>query len=187
MCIVSIAIGSFIALAISSITVIYEKNIDRLISVLSFIRLIPGIAILMLGMPVLGVGVLPAIVTLVILTVPTVLINLYTGIKSISPEMIEISRSMGLTNSQMYRKIQFPLAKPFLILGLRTASIDVITVATVASLMGAGGLGRYVMTGLLINNMNLTLVGSIIIAIMAIFSELSLGYYQRKLLEKRRK
>ncbi len=186
LCLISLLIGSLIALGIASFTVINGKNIDQLITVLSFIRLIPGIAILMLGMPVFGVGVPPAIFTMVILCVPTILINLYTGIKSISPDLIEIGNSMGLSRTELYRKVQFPLAKPFLILGLRTASIDVITVATVASLMGAGGLGRYVMTGLLINNLNLTLVGSLIIAVMAILSEVSLGYYQKKLLKQRR-
>ena len=73
------------------------------------------------------------------------------------------------------------MAKPFLLLGIRTAIVDAVTIATVASLMGAGGLGRYVMTGLTINDYRLVVIGGILITAMALCGEILFGWMQRSL------
>lgn len=92
---------------------------------------------------------------------------------------MESALGLGLSDKQILFRVQLPIAVPFILLGLRTAVVDVVTVATVASLMGAGGLGRYVMTGLVINDMRLILIGSVLIAAMAFVSEALFGLIQK--------
>lgn len=178
LCLVALGIGIMVALSIAVIATYWKINIDLIINIFSFLRLIPGIAILVLALPVLGVGTFPAVVTLTIITIPPILINCYAGIKNISPSLVEISDAMGMTARQILFKIQLPMASPLILLGIRTAVVDVIAIAIIAALMGAGGLGRYILTGILINDMRMNLVGSILVTSMAFASEIFLGYLQ---------
>jgi len=179
MSLAAVAIGLTISLTICIISSMRKINIDRLINFFSFMRLIPGVAMLVVAMPILGVGLFPAMVTLTVLTIPSILINTYAGIKNISPAVIESAVGLGLSDKQILFRVQLPISVPFILLGLRTAVVDVVTVATVASLMGAGGLGRYVMTGLVINDMRLILIGSVLITLMAFLSEALFGLIQK--------
>jgi osmoprotectant transport system permease protein len=86
-----------------------------------------------------------------------------------------------MNSRQILFQIQIPIAYPFILLGIRTAVVDAITIATIASLMGAGGLGRYLLTGLSINNITLTLIGGVIITLLAFASEGLFGFMQRKI------
>jgi osmoprotectant transport system permease protein len=181
---VAVLLGLAISLCICIISSMKQINIDRLINFFSFLRLIPGVALLVVAMPIMGTGAFPALCTLTLLTIPSILINTYAGIKNIPPATIESAISLGLENRQILFRIQLPIAVPFIILGVRTAVVDAVTVATIAALMGAGGLGRYVMTGLVINNMTLVLIGSILITIMAFGSEAILGIVQKHLEHK---
>lgn len=184
LCVVALGIGIIVALSITIIATYWKININSIINIFSFLRLIPGIAILVIAMPVLGVGTFPTLVTLTILTIPPILINCYAGIKNIAPTLVETSDAMGMTARQILFKIQIPMASPFILLGIRTAVVDVIAIATIAAYMGAGGLGRYILTGILINDMRMTIIGSILITIMAFISESFFGYLQRKIERK---
>ncbi len=184
LCLVALVIGIMVALSIAVIATYWKINIDLIINIFSFLRLIPGIAILVLALPVLGVGTFSAIVTLTIITIPPILINCYAGIKNISPSLVEISDAMGMTARQILFKIQLPMASPLILLGIRTAVVDVIAIAIIASLMGAGGLGKYILTGILINDMRMNFVGSILVTSMAFASEIFLGYLQKNIVRK---
>jgi osmoprotectant transport system permease protein len=179
-----LVIGIVIALSITIIATYWKLDINTIINLFSFLRLIPGIAILLIAMPVLGVGTFPTIVTLTILTIPPILINCYSGIKNISPILVETSDAIGMTPRQILFKIQLPMASPFILLGIRTAVVDVIAIAIIAAYMGAGGLGRYILTGILINDMRMNLVGSILITLMAFASESFFGHLQRNIEKK---
>jgi osmoprotectant transport system permease protein len=157
-----------------------NHHIEGLIHFFSFLRLIPGIAILIVSMPIFGVGFFPSAVSLTVLGIPSILVNTWSGMKNIAPSIIESAGGLGLTEKQILFHIQLPMALPFVLLGLRTAVVDVITIAAVASLMGAGGLGRYILTGLLINNAYLIIIGGGSITAIALFSEGILGYLQRR-------
>ncbi|SCJ63826.1 Putative osmoprotectant uptake system permease protein yehW [uncultured Clostridium sp.] len=177
----AVLIGFGISLGICILAVMKDADMDKVINRISFFRLIPGVAILVVAMPVLGVGFLPALCTLTLVTVPSILVNLYAGIKNIAADTMESAAGIGLSRQQILFRVQLPMAKPFLLLGIRTAIVDAVTIATVASLMGAGGLGRYVMTGLTINDYRLVVIGGILITAMALCGEILFGWMQRSL------
>jgi osmoprotectant transport system permease protein len=154
---------------------------NGIINIFGFIRLIPGVALLVITMPVFGTGFLPALVSLSVLTIPSILICTYSGIKNISQAVIQSAIGLGMNSRQILFQIQIPIAYPFILLGIRTAVVDAITIATIASLMGAGGLGRYLLTGLSINNITLTLIGGVIITLLAFVSEGLFGFMQKKI------
>lgn len=177
----AVSIGLIISLLICIVSTLIKLNIDRLINFFSFLRLIPGVALLVIALPILGVGFIPSVCSLTLITIPSILINTYSGIKNIPATTMESAISLGLTSRQILYRIQLPMALPFIILGIRTAVVDALTIATIASLMGAGGLGRYVLTGLSINNFSMVIIGSSLITLMALFTEVFLGLIQKRI------
>jgi osmoprotectant transport system permease protein len=156
----------------------FPKSQERILQVFSFFRLIPGIALLVIFLPVFGVGTFPAVFSLTVIAIPTILINLLTGIRNVPPELRFSADSLGLSPWKRFLHIELPLAVPFLLLGIRTALVDLIAIAAIASLMGAGGLGRFVLTGLSINNMSMALSGTLLLTALALLSECLLGRLQ---------
>ncbi|MBU9728617.1 ABC transporter permease [Diplocloster modestus] len=177
----AVLIGFGISLGICILAVMKDADMDKVINRISFFRLIPGVAILVVAMPVLGVGFLPALCTLTLVTIPSILVNLYAGMKNIAADTMESAVGIGLSRKQILFQVQLPMAKPFLLLGIRTAIVDAVTIAAVASLMGAGGLGRYVMTGLAVNDYRLVVIGGVLITAMALAGEILFGWMQRSL------
>lgn len=141
----------------------------------NMLRIIPSLAVLVLVMPILGTGFKPALLALTLLAIPPVLINTYLGFKSISPAVIESACAMGMGAARILFTIEVPLALPLIITGIRTACIEVIASATLASYIGAGGLGDFIFTGLGLNDMRILLIGGISVAVLSVCAELSLA------------
>jgi len=178
LCGLALLCGILICVLFCIATYSRPKAQERMIHVFSFFRLIPGIALLILFLPIFGVGLAPAVFSLTLITVPTILINLLSGIRNVLPEIRFSADSLGLSPWKTFLHIEFPLAVPFLLLGIRTALVDLIAIATVASLMGSGGLGRFVLTGLSINNMSMALSGTLLLTALALLSEFLLSRLQ---------
>jgi osmoprotectant transport system permease protein len=134
-------------------------------------RVIPSLAILFLALPYLGLGFLPALVALTILAFPPVLINTYAGIRGVDPFIIEAASGMGMTQSQVLNQIEIPLAIPAIVTGIRIASVEVISSATLASFIGGGGLGDFITRGFALYDVPIMLVGAIPVALLALLSE----------------
>lgn len=134
-------------------------------------RVIPSLAILFLALPYLGLGFVPALVALSILAFPPVLINTYTGLRGVDPFLIESAAGMGMTPQQVLRKVELPLAVPAIVTGIRIASVEVISSASLASFIGGGGLGDFVTRGFALYSVPVMLVGAIPIALLALSSE----------------
>ena len=156
------------------------KRADRwLVSVFQILRVIPSLAVLILLIPVLGTGLKPAMTALVLLAVPPILLNTIAGLSSVPDFMIETAYSMGMTENQVFRKVKFPLALPLILTGIKTAMIEIIASATLASKIGAGGLGDLIFTGLGLNRTDLLLLGGLSVAFISIFSGLLLDVISR--------
>lgn len=145
----------------------------------NFLRIIPSLAILVLVMPLLGVGFLPALCALTVLAIPPILINTYLGFSNIDKAVIESAEGMGMNKKELMFKIQIPLVLPLIITGIRTSAIEVIASATLASYIGAGGLGDFIFKGLVLNDTKLLIVGGGTVAILSIISELILFVFQQ--------
>jgi osmoprotectant transport system permease protein len=139
------------------------------------LRAIPSVAILFVLYPYLGLGFRPTLVALTLLACFPILANTNTGFREVDPATREAAYGMGMTTLQVLGRIELPLASPIVIAGLRTATVDVIATATLATFIGAGGLGDYISRGLALNDTTITLVGVIPVALLTLGAEIVLG------------
>jgi osmoprotectant transport system permease protein len=133
----------------------------------AMIQTVPSLALLCFLIPLFGVGTRPALVALCLYSLLPVVLNTFTGIRSIDPRHIENARAFGLTNRQILFRIVLPLASPMLLAGVKTATIVSIGTATLAALVGAGGYGAPIVSGLSLNDVPTILTGAIPAALMA--------------------
>lgn len=175
--VISIAIGVVLGVAVSRNAVLgfIAVNLSGLL------RAIPIIAFLIAVLPILGLGFTPTVVALIILGIPPILLNTYTGLRGIDPAIIDSARGMGMTYWQIITRIQAPLVLPVVAAGVRTAAVQIVATATLAAFIGAGGYGDYVIDGLYKLNNTEILAGAIPVAILAMIVELFMGWLQRVL------
>jgi osmoprotectant transport system permease protein len=147
-------------------------------------RAVPSLAILALALPFLGYGFDSALVALTALAVPPILINASTGLREVSPGVIDAARGMGLSGSQILLRIQLPIAAPVIFAGIRTSAVQVVASATLATFIGGGGLGNLIVEGLQLNDNATLLAGSFSIAVLAIVTEVGFGVIERALTPK---
>lgn len=157
-----------------------EKWSGPVLGIAGVFQTIPSIALLGFLIPILGIGVKPAIFALFLYAILPILRNTFTGIKQVDPAVIEAAQGMGMTPNQVLRKVELPLALPTIFAGIRTATVINVGVATLAAYIGAGGLGEFIFGGIALNNANMILAGAIPAALLAIFFDQVLGFFQRK-------
>jgi len=153
---------------------------NYVINAINVFRVIPSLAILALAMPLLGVGFWPAAAALTLLACPPILINTYVAFREIDPAVKEAARGMGMAPMQTIGKVELPLAMPVMLAGIRTASVEIIASATLAVLIGGGGLGNYIINGVSMMSKSYLLIGAVPVALLAILSEIVFGFMQRK-------
>ncbi|HYB00979.1 MAG TPA: ABC transporter permease [Ktedonobacteraceae bacterium] len=145
-------------------------------------RAIPIIAAIFIIFAVVNqLGFLPAIIALILLGIPPILINTYTGIRGIDPAAIDAAKGMGMTTWQIATRIQAPLVTPLVAAGIRTSAIQIVATATLASFVGAGGFGDYIVDGINVFNNTELIVGAVSVAILALIIEITLSWLQRAL------
>ena len=142
------------------------------------LRAIPIIAVLILFVPFFGIGLLPAIIALIVIGIPPILLNTYTGIRGIDPAMIEAAKGMGMTTMQIATRIQAPLVTPLVAAGIRTSAVQIIATATLAAFIGAGGYGDYIVDGFNVFNYTELIVGAVSVAILAMLVEVFMSWLQ---------
>ncbi len=144
-------------------------------------RAIPIIAFLAFAIPYLGLGFTPAFVALTVLGIPPVLLNTSAGLRGVDPAAVDAARAMGMTNRQLAVRIQAPLVLPVIASGARTSAVQIIATATLAAIIGAGGYGDYILSGLYQVDMTQILAGTIPVSAFALAAELGLGAAERAL------
>ncbi len=142
-------------------------------------RAVPSLAILALVFPLLGFGFAPSLVALVLLAIPPILINASTGLRQVSPQVIDAARGMGLSGGQILGRIQLPIAAPVIFAGIRTSAVQVVASATLATFIGGGGLGELIVLGFQRNDLAIQIGGSLAVAMLAIITEVSFGVLER--------
>lgn len=176
----AIIIGVTLGIAVSGNAILAFAAVN----ISGLMRAIPVIAFLIAALPYLGVGFKPTVIALIVLGIPPILLNTYTGIRSIDPAMIDAARGMGMTQWQIISRIQTPLVLPIIAAGIRTSAVQIVATATLAAIIGAGGYGEYIVDGLnLLNNVSI-LAGAIPVALLAILVELFMSWLQHVLTPK---
>lgn len=148
------------------------------------LQTIPSIALLGFMLPLLGIGIKPAIVALLLYALLPILRNTYTGIQDVDASVKEAAKGMGMTNWQILTKVELPLAMPVIFAGIRTATVINVGVAALAAYIGAGGLGEFIFGGIALNNTNMILAGAIPAALLAIIFDQSLAFLQHMRIKK---
>ncbi len=138
-------------------------------------RTLPSIAVLMLLLPLLGVGAFPAIVALALLAIPPIVINADLAIRGVPAAALDAADGMGMTAVQRFARVIVPLALPVSFAGVRTAATETIASATLATFVGAGGLGDEIVRGLQTNDATILFAGAITVALLALLTELVLS------------
>lgn len=142
-------------------------------------RAVPSLAILALVFPLMGFGFAPSLVALTLLAIPPILINASTGLRQVSPQIIDAARGMGLSNGQILGRIQLPIATPVIFAGIRTSAVQVVASATLATFIGGGGLGELIVLGFQRNDLAVQIGGALAVAILAIITEVGFGILER--------
>jgi osmoprotectant transport system permease protein len=173
---IGITIG--VAVSRSAIAAFIAVNLSGMM------RAIPVIVFLLAAIPILHTGNLPAIVALVVLGIPPILLNTYTGIRSIDPATIDAAGGIGMTTWQIVIRVQAPLILPVLAAGVRTSAVQIVATATLAAFIGAGGYGDYIVDGVFTFKNEEILAGAIPVAILAMMIEVCMGWLQRVLTPK---
>ena len=140
---------------------------------------IPSMALLGLFIPIMGIGTLPALTALVIYSIFPILQNTITGLQGIDPSLEEAGVAFGMTKWERLKKFEIPMAMPVIMSGIRTAAVMIIGTATLAALIGAGGLGSFILLGIDRNNASLILIGALSSAFLAIAFNLLLKWLER--------
>lgn len=178
---VAILVGIAIGVPLGIVSFKSEKISHYIMNFFNFLRIIPSLAVLVIVMPILGVGFLPALFALIVLAVPPIIINTFVGFNNTSKSVIESAEGMGMNKKELLLRIQLPLAMPLILTGIRTASIEVIASATLASYIGAGGLGDFIFKGLVLNDTKLLIVGGGTVALLSVVSEIILFAFQQRM------
>jgi len=143
------------------------------------LQTIPSLAMLAFLLPLLGIGIKPAIVALTLYALLPIIRNTYTGLTNISNEIIEAATGLGFSQKQQLFLVEIPLAMPVIFAGIRTAAVIGVGIATLSSFIGAGGLGDFINRGLALNNTNLIFLGAGAAAMLALVIDFSLGAIER--------
>ncbi|MFS4465604.1 ABC transporter permease/substrate-binding protein [Staphylococcus haemolyticus] len=178
---------SFIALLIAiliavplGIALTKTKRLSEVVmNIAAILQTIPSLALLGLMIPIFGIGRVPAIIALVVYALLPILRNTYTGIKEVDPSLIEAAKGIGMKPMRRLTKVELPIAMPVMMAGIRTAMVLIIGTATLAALIGAGGLGDLILLGIDRNNTSLILIGAIPAALLAIMFDLILRYMEK--------
>ncbi|MCW2839079.1 MAG: Glycine/betaine transporter permease [Aeromicrobium sp.] len=131
-------------------------------------RALPTLGLLIMIVLFLGIGLTPTLIALTVLAVPPLLAGAYSGLESVDRQTIDAARAMGMTELQILRKVEIPLALPIIVGGFRSAVLQVVATATVAAYVGLGGLGRYLIDGQAISDYAQMAGGSVLVIALAL-------------------
>ena len=147
----------------------------------SALRIIPSLAVLVILIPIMGVGVKPALTALVILAIPPILIQTTLAFSQVPAFMLEVADAMGMDKKRKFRQVEVPLAMSGIISGIRMAMSEVIASATLAAYIGAGGLGILIFNGINLLKTEYLVIGGGTVAVITMLCSMGLGAIQKKL------
>ena len=155
------------------------KSAEPVIRGVGVIQTLPGIALLAFMIPLLGIGLTPALVALALYSLYPIVRNTFTGVRDADPSAVDAARALGMTDIQILRDVRLPLAAPVIMAGIRTAAVIDVGTATLAAFIGAGGLGEPIVSGLALSDSRMILSGAIPAAVLALAVDATLAGVER--------
>ena len=183
MTIVSVAVAIVVSIPIGIFLTRprYRKCGVVVMNVLNIAQTFPGMAIVALAMPLLGLGLKPAIAALIIQGLLPIARNTIAGLYGVTPEVKEAARGMGMSEKKVLKEVELPLAMPVILAGIRTSTVYVVSMGTLAAYIGGGGLGDLIVAGLSMFYSEYLLVGAGFGALLAIAFDRSLSYLEYRI------
>ncbi len=177
----ALVLGILFAVPLGILLTRLPRVANVIIGIASVLQTVPSLALLALMIPFFGVGKVPAIIALFIYSLLPILRNTYIGMKNVDRNYRDVAQGMGMTNMQSIISVEVPIAIPTIMAGIRLAAVYVVAWATLASYIGAGGLGDLIFSGL--NNFQPPLIfaGTIPVIIIALLSDFLLGFLENKM------
>ena len=155
------------------------RTAEPVIRAVGVIQTLPGIALLAFMIPLLGIGMAPALVALALYSLYPIVRNTFTGVRDAEPSAVDAARALGMTDLQILRQVRLPLAAPVIMAGIRTAAVIDVGTATLAAFIGAGGLGEPIVSGLALSDSRMILSGAIPAALLALAVDATLAGVER--------
>lgn len=167
---------SFIAVFFSAVIAVpmglaighIRKGEVVLVGIVNALRSIPTLGLLTFLVLLIGLGLVPPVIALVLLGIPSILAGTYAGIANVDRTVVDAANSMGMTQRQVLFRVEVPNAMPLILGGIRSATLQVIATATIAAYVNLGGLGRYIFDGLALYRYDRVVVGAILVALLAL-------------------
>jgi osmoprotectant transport system permease protein len=189
------AVSLLIALAIAIPIGLYIGHTGRhttfAVNSANLWRALPSLAVIAIVLPIsaqvdpeLGFKVYPTVVAMVVLAVPPIMVNTYSGLAGVDRDILEAGRGQGMAEAQILRRVELPLAVPVIVVGIRSAAVQVIATATLGAVFGFGGLGRYLVDGLAQisqGGTGMIFSGVILVSGLVIVTEIGFAFIQRAL------
>jgi osmoprotectant transport system permease protein len=182
--VLSLLIAILIAMPLAIWATHHRKIAELLLQITGVLQTIPSLALLGLLIPLVGIGSVPAVIALVIYALLPIFQSTYVGITEIDPSLEEAADAFGMRPLQKLFRVELPTAMPVIISGIRTGLVLIIGTATLAALIGAGGLGNFILLGINRNDSQLILVGAISSALLAIILSALINVIQRLSIKK---
>lgn len=177
----ALLIGSLIAIPLGIIVSRNKKVAQVTIAVTSVLQTIPSLALLAIMVPLIGVGKKPAIAALVIYSLLPILRNTVLGLEGVDENTMDAAKGMGMNAFQQISKVELPLAMSVIISGVRLSGTYVLAWATIASYIGAGGMGDFIFAGLNNYNVTLILIGTLSITVLTLIVDYLFEKLEKKL------
>jgi osmoprotectant transport system permease protein len=183
---ISTAIAALIGLPLGVLVARSPGWRRPVLGVANVFQTIPTLALFGLLIPVFGIGAWTAITALVVYALLPIVRNTYAGITGVDPAVREAGRGMGMTDGELLRLVELPLAAGVILAGVRIATVVSVGIATIAAAIGAGGLGVYIFRGVATVDNTLILAGAIPAALLALLADALLGFAERRLVWRQR-
>lgn len=139
----------------------FEKAAGIVVGIANAVQALPSLALLGFLIPILGIGSKPSIVMIFLYSLLPIIKNTYTGLTNVDRAILEAGRGMGMTNWQLMKMVQLPLALPVIMAGIRISAVTAVGLTTIAALIGAGGLGQLIYRGISMVNNRMIIAGAV--------------------------
>ncbi|MEU6682126.1 ABC transporter permease [Streptomyces sp. NPDC046832] len=164
----ALALAAAIGLPVGLLTGHTGRGGNALAFIATAARALPSFGLLVLIVIVMGFGLLPVMIPLVVLAVPPILVTTYEAVRTVDPAPVDAARGMGMHESRILFQVELPVALPLILSGLRSAAIQIVSTATIAAYVSLGGLGRYIVDGLYQRDYEKVVGGATLVAVLAL-------------------
>ena len=180
----SVLIGAIIALPVGIVLGHYGRFGNLAINLSNVGRALPSFGILVVAFQFFGLGDTPIVIALTALAIPPMVTNSYVALREVDPDVKDAARGMGYRELAQVVRVELPLAVPLIMAGVRTSAVQVVATATLAALIAGGGFGRYIIDGFAQQNAAMLIAGALLVAALALATELSLSGLERVLVPR---